>query len=312
MRARFFDLLDSGNRVLLTGAGGGFDIVSGVPLYFHLKRSGKAVVLANLSFTDLQATRSEQVCEGTYLVDEHVVEVPYFPEKHLCDWLAVHDERPPLYALSSDLGVRPLRDAYRIIIERHSIDTLVLVDGGTDSLMRGDEPRAGTIVEDACSIVATASLLPDRSYLAAIGFGVEHELNHHACLENMAALTAGGQFLGCHALDVLGADGLEYLAAVDHLNCRMPDDRSIVGNSVAAAIRGDFGEVHTTKRTPEGAPFISPIMGLFWFFRLGGIAERLLFRDAIVDTTTMEEVARAYQRFRILTRPRPAKVIPLR
>ncbi len=36
-----FDSLRQSERVLLAGAGGGFDIFSGLPLYFALRNAGK-------------------------------------------------------------------------------------------------------------------------------------------------------------------------------------------------------------------------------------------------------------------------------
>lgn len=40
-------------NILIAGCGGGFDIYSGLPLYFDLKAMNKNVYLANLAFTDL-------------------------------------------------------------------------------------------------------------------------------------------------------------------------------------------------------------------------------------------------------------------
>ena len=36
-------------------------------------------------------------------------------------------------------GVQPLRAAYQALVDHLGIDAIVLVDGGTDILMRGDE-----------------------------------------------------------------------------------------------------------------------------------------------------------------------------
>ena len=53
----------------------------------------------------------------------------------------------PVYAFEK-IGIRPLKQAYDHLIEILSIDTVVLVDGGTDSLMLGDEEELGTPRED--------------------------------------------------------------------------------------------------------------------------------------------------------------------
>lgn len=49
--------LASARHILIAGGGGGFDVFSGLPLYFRLRELGKTVTLANLSFTHLEALR---------------------------------------------------------------------------------------------------------------------------------------------------------------------------------------------------------------------------------------------------------------
>lgn len=46
----------------------------------------------------------------------------------------------------------PVFKAYQALVKQLNIDTIVLVDGGTDSLMRGDEEQLGSPHEDMCSI----------------------------------------------------------------------------------------------------------------------------------------------------------------
>jgi hypothetical protein len=51
-----FAPLASSRRVLVAGAGGGYDVFAGLPLAFALRAAGKHVALANLSFTYLGGT----------------------------------------------------------------------------------------------------------------------------------------------------------------------------------------------------------------------------------------------------------------
>jgi hypothetical protein len=53
MRIPFFHALDGSRRVLISGCGGGFDVVSRLPLYAWVKAQGKDAFLANLSFSQL-------------------------------------------------------------------------------------------------------------------------------------------------------------------------------------------------------------------------------------------------------------------
>ncbi|MFF0383782.1 hypothetical protein [Streptomyces sp. NPDC004286] len=49
----FFTRLHGARRVLMAGAGGGFDVYAGLPLALALRSAGKEAHLANLSFADL-------------------------------------------------------------------------------------------------------------------------------------------------------------------------------------------------------------------------------------------------------------------
>ena len=313
MQIPFFNELSDSKVVLLAGAGGGYDIASGIPLYLYLRRLGKQVILANLSFSALELTDNQEICPGTYRVTTESCDVPYFPERHIVEWLQMRGEQPLMYGFSNKLGVAPLSRAYAKLIEQHDVDTLLLVDGGTDSLMFGDESGVGTIVEDACSIIAAAQTGLKRSYLAAVGFGVEqfHNLNHHACLENIATLTKDNAYLGAVSLTGEMPDGADYIALVDYLNQRSPYHMSIVANSVSSAIQGEFGDYHVSSRTRGSEQFINPLMGLLWFFRLQGIAGRIAFTRYVENSETMNEVAKGFQLYRASTARRAPGKIPL-
>src|SRR5580704_2658907 len=186
----FLSTLERAERVLIAGCGGGFDVFAGVPIAQQAMRAGKQVIFANFSFTNLSLCGGEQITPTTWRVDEQSDDIPYFPERWLAEWLAAHGRVPPIYAFAKS-GVRPLRAAYSLIMERHDIDLCVLVDGGTDSVLFGDEPSLGTVVEDAVSTVGACAATEKQVVLAAIGFGVDHHhgVSHHAFLENAARLT---------------------------------------------------------------------------------------------------------------------------
>jgi hypothetical protein len=59
--------------------------------------------------------------------------------------------------------VQPLREAYQYLADHLSLDAIVLVDGGTDILMRGDESGLGTPEEDMASLAAVHGLdVPEK------------------------------------------------------------------------------------------------------------------------------------------------------
>lgn len=314
MHIPFFDDIASSRNVLIAGAGGGYDIASGIPLYLYLRRQGKNVVLANLAFTRLALTESEEVSPGAFRVTLQSQDLPYFPEKYILEWLARQEEMPAMYGFSNSLGVAPLQQAYEWIIGEHQIDTLLLVDGGTDSLMSGNEQGVATIVEDACSIIASSQVGISKSWLMATAFGVDehHGLDHYACLENIASLTRSGAFRGAVSLTKEMEYGQQFLELIDYLNQRSSDDRiSIVANSIASALRGEYGDYHTSSRTQGSEQFINPFMSLLWFFDLHEVASRIIFRERVAKSQTMHEVAQGYQLEHHMAIRRPRKKIPL-
>ena len=91
-RLPFFSELEPAKRVLVAGAGGGFDVLCGLPLYFALRAAGKTVHLANLSFAALEAATGRALAPG--LIEIKATSTgwgSYFPELHLASWLAEHD-----------------------------------------------------------------------------------------------------------------------------------------------------------------------------------------------------------------------------
>lgn len=82
-------------------------------------------------------------------------------------------------------GAAPLSDAYRTLMTRHAIDGVVLVDGGTDILMFGDESGLGTPEEDMASLAAVRAVVTGSetavpAVVACIGFGIDayHGVDH--------------------------------------------------------------------------------------------------------------------------------------
>ncbi len=237
--------------MLLAGAGGGFDLFCGLPLHFHLAGRGKRVVLANLTFSNLYGVGGRQLAPAVMEVGADSVGLAsYFPEKYLCEWFRKEGVETSIHCLYRT-GVRPHREAYRALVREYEIDTIVLVDGGTDSLMRGDEAGLGTPIEDLSSVAAARSIDVSRKALVCVGFGVDafHGVCHAHFLERVADLTREGAFLGAISLQAGAPEVCRYREAFEYVGERMPHHVGIVSSSVLSAIHGDFGDVHRTDRT---------------------------------------------------------------
>ncbi|MGW1885429.1 DUF1152 domain-containing protein [Streptomyces sp. NPDC001970] len=309
-----FARLESAERILVAGAGGGFDIYAGLPVALSLLHQGKEVHLANLSFSAVEGLPLE-----AWLAPDVAIVTPttalhqtYFPERTLAQWLDRHGYPSTVHALPR-VGVQPLRAAYRSLIERHRIDAVVLVDGGTDILMRGDESGLGTPEEDLTSVAALHGLdVPERLVLS-LGFGVDayHGVSHGLVLENIAALERDGAYLGSFSVSRATREGALFVDAVAHAQEHTPDHPSIVNGSIAAAVQGAFGDVQFTSRTRGSELFINPLMSLYFAFELEGIARRCLYLEQIEETQLIRQVSSAIAVFREdVARQRPPRRIP--
>jgi hypothetical protein len=308
----FLDRIERSRNILIAGCGGGFDVFAGIPLAQHLWRGGKNVAFANFSFTNLWMCGGERIAPNLWRVDQQASEIPYFPEKWLAEWLAARGRPAPVYAFAKS-GSRPLSEAYRLILNQHKIDLVILIDGGTDSVIFGDEPSLGSVIEDAVSIVAANDAIGEQAVLAAIGFGIDHYhgVSHHAFLENAARLSRDGGFLGAFSLLGGTEEALAFLDLVEYANERQPQHRSIVCNSIASAVRGEFGDYHATNRTSGNELFINPLMSQYWTFEVKHIANHMAYADKLAQTESMEDAKRVIEFWRETTELRPRRPIPL-
>jgi hypothetical protein len=313
MKIPFFNELENAQNILIAGAGGGFDVFCGLPLYFALKQAGKTVHLANLSSGALGFCDGQNPTPALWRITSRTAATKYFPEMHLSAWLTERFGETPIFAIAPS-GARPVAVAYEWLAQTLKPDAIVLVDGGTDSLMRGDEAGLATPEGDAVSLLAVHALrgIP-KKLLVSLGFGVDthHGVCHAHFLENVAALSRDDAYLGAWSLAHDSEEFQLYRDACEFTFARLPQQPSIVNTSIIAAVAGGFGDVHTTKRTEGSKLFINPLMGLYWSFRLDNVARQNLYLDRIRNTDTAEEVALAIERFRdSLPTIRPWTTIP--
>ena len=310
----FHQALRDARTVLIAGAGGGADVFAGLPLFSELTAAGKTVHVANLSFAAIFDSTAEVLGPALVRVTASTeTSARYFPELQLARWLADRGFDTPVYAIDR-VGAAPVAEAYRTIREIVQPDAIVLIDGGTDSLMRGDEAGLGTPEEDAASIAAVAELDVPTKLLVCIGFGIDafHGVCHAHVLEAVAALARTGDYLGCWSL-VNGMPGVEaYADAVDYAFGGVSRQPSIVNASILSAIDGQFGDHHATRRTHGSTLFINPLMALCWAFRLDAVAARNLYLPHVRGTRTEFDLRLAIERFRLsLPQTRPWTPLPM-
>jgi hypothetical protein len=312
----FFSVLEKSQSVLLAGAGGGFDVFSGLPLYFALRASGRKVYLSNLAFTDLRSRSLPELTSTLFEVRPELQATAgeYFPELYLAKWLSAFFGQPtPIYTFERT-GAIPMREGYRLLIERMDLDTVILIDGGTDSLLRGDETELGTPAEDMVSIAAVSGLGIASKLLVCLGFGIDsfHGVCHAQVLEAVADLIERDAYLGACSLTRDMPEVKLFKQAAEAVFLAMPEDPSIVCSSILAAINGRFGDYHATSRTRGSQLFINALMSFYWAFQLEPVAERVLYIDAVRKTNTWREVTKViYEVERRVAGKRPWVSLPM-
>ena len=194
-----------------------------------------------------------------------------------------------------------LFDVYKMIIEKHDIDTLLLIDGGTDSLMRGDESGLGDPIEDATSVCAAARLRTLRhKFLISIGFvssfsfplfsfqsialkrfGADrfNGVSDGASLRAVAELTKMGGFRGSFSIELEDPGRLFYEELLDHIY-QAQSFRSVLSSLILASSKGDYGVIVPALsggRVQEGdGAYVWPLMTMLFCFDVDVVFERSL------------------------------------
>lgn len=312
-------LKDSKN-ILIAGAGGGFDLYTGLPIYYELKQMGKSVHLANYSFSDTRlvakVTDSEVIYDDLLVGTRGAMKMPlsYSPEAYLAEWFReIHGQEITIWAIEK-VGVPLVKKAYEALVEHLSIDTIILVDGGVDSLMHGDEEGAGTYLEDTISVTAVTMLKTVRTkILAAVGMGteVEETVCHYLALQNIAALAKDGAYYGsCSLIPQMPAFEF-YKQAASYVFKDQHHEASRIQSRLIPAVWGEFGAYNWLNhpRQPHNV-FHSPLMSLYWFFDAVKVNERSLIVEAIRDKETFREAVAAVMSLELTPR-RHRQSIPL-
>jgi hypothetical protein len=75
-----------------------------------------------------------------------------------------------------------------------------------------------------------------------------------------------------------------YRDAVADAQAATPLRPSIVNGQIAAATRGEFGDVQFTPRTQGSALFVNPLMAIYFTVELDALAARSLHLDQLENT----------------------------
>ncbi len=261
-------------RVLLLGSGGRSDLLAAVPLALSLRTQGKHVFLAS----PLSGKKT----------DQRYREIPPKGkafENRLGGLLEI-----PLYGFAPE-GTLPRLEVLRDLAQDLSIDGLLLVEAGVETLLRGDEPSLGTGADDLVSLAAAQQLELPVKLLANLGFGYDLNkgLSHAYTLEAVAELVQRGGFFG--SLSLLPATP-EFALLCQCAELLAP---SHPVHNLIRALSGEFG----------GDGYLNPLSNQYWFFDLDQVAARCRVLEWLENKITALDVHRALTNYLTVNPPRP-------
>ena len=302
-----YDHVANCKSILIAGMGGGFDIFCGLPIYFELKERGMNVHLANYSFTDLGEIEDGIPLTDTLIGVTATTESynPYFPERYLVKWLKETRDDATIWCFAKT-GALPLHENYKVLVKHLGIDAILLIDGGVDSLMHGDESQLGTVIEDTISLIAVGELydVPVR-LTASIGMGAEQDVSYAQVFENIAELAACDAFLGSCSLSKRFPSYAAYEEAVLYVQSQKYQDPSVINSSIISAVQGKHGNFHLTSKTKGSHLSITPLMSIYWFFELSAVVDRNLLYSQLRYTLTFRDAFLILMQVRNLASKRP-------
>lgn len=308
----FIKQLNQCKNVLIVGAGGGFDVFAGLPLFFALREAGINVHLANLSFSfrhgDISGKKhGDNVVEVTARSKGNEY---YFPEGYLAQWLSRKRMDQPIYCIRLS-PVHELVESYKRLQDHLQFDMMVLIDGGVDSIMRGDESRIGTPIEDMMSLAAALQIDVPKQLLC-LGLGAETDVCHLYALETVAQLIKANAFLGGLMLTSDMPEVKNFVEATEYVFFEMRGYESVICSSIMSALEGHFGDHHRTRRTIGSELWINPLMLLYLAFDVNKVAENVLYFSELSGCATIEQVRTMIREFRDKTEIRKQPSFPMR
>lgn len=326
--------------VLICGCGGGFDFVHGSLLFDELRAAGKRVVINSYSFIHpndmLDSATAPQVFPP--VVEKHgekrrvayaVRQVTaatgcseiYAPEVQMCAFLDRKYPAEPAHSVYASnarcFTPRLLRDWYEVLVEREQVDSIIIIDGGSDSLMRGDEDGLGDPVEDAVSVSAVATLTHPRvrsRALLSVGFGADrfNGVSDAASLRAIGEVTALGGFLGVSSFDPSYVGLQTYRECAEYIYAHQ-SFRSVLTGAILSASRGVYGFAnpdHTEGRVSSKSVYVWPLMAMLWGIDPLVLYNRSLTCKWIADATDVPDMYTALHAERKKIKILPVEDIP--
>lgn len=284
-------------NILILGMGGEFDVFAGLPIYLTLEKMGMKLHLGSFTHVQWNVVTSHTECipmaQGCVGVTGNIKQASdFFPEMYLSSYFKdVKSREVPVWTFKRDQSVAEYTNSLDTLVKHIGIDVIILVDGGVDSIMVGDEEGSGSMMEDTLSLAAVKNVDVPIKMLGCVGFGTETEenLSHYSALENIAKIIKQGGFYGTCSLVSYMDCFKEYKAICEHVWKQPNHKKSHIQTKVIPSAEGEFGDYHMFPMEKKNDIFVSPLSNIYWFFNAQAPIYNNLVIPAIEEKETFFE-----------------------
>jgi len=245
------ELLDSmpeGKRVLLFGIGGGFDIISCLPLYHTLRMKGYTVELANYSLVDFSLfpalAEPHVMSDFIYGANSMIKGVTdHFPEGHLSSWFKTgFNEDVPVWMFRLQT-VPQLIKSLSLFIERQEIGAIILCGAGARAIMTGEEEGCGEMLHSSL-VLAAIRQVEVRSFIFTLGVntsGGKRAESLFSAMENLQALIMDKAYYGGCVLEKSMDCFQYYKSAYEYVVDQHMHNKGPAHEIIITSVMGGFG-----------------------------------------------------------------------
>lgn len=293
----------AGKRVVLSGCGGGSDVLGTSVIYAQIKDVAKQVIFFSLTFTS-DSILSKTCCKVSrkcWRVDPNndaiacdPEEKVYFPEARMAKVTGV-----PIYTLSHHATIAEYTEGYQAALQLELgqgfwrsmasslgfslnlsslADVLVLCDGGCDVLLTGVETGLATPVEDMAHLKAVLPLDIPEKYIATLGTNVDcgHGVIQAELDHRLEDLHRSGSMIFKEPIELEHTAGAYFAEIV----LRCSPVCSIVQSLVLAAMqgyRGKFTPEHLRSRIGYNVVPLTEQTCTLFLFHLSAVADSVVY-----------------------------------
>jgi len=289
---------DNAKRALFIGIGGGGDVASAVVLAKAFERCGGEAVVGSFVWERIfidrypgpiplsQLEPRDEICDGiAWIFGETVAERPTGVVKPQASRAA--EIVGKVLALDLWLGPSRLAESLRKFIESNSIDIVVGVDVGGDSLAKGCEEELWSPLADAVG-VAMLSML-DNSVLAVVAPGADGELPLNYVASRILELSSMNGLLGGYVF------GAEDRKSFENVLERVHSEASSIPLKALQGIVGSIEIRRGSRRVDIGLHSVSV------FFLDPKIVVKNSVAKLVVDVQSLEEANNVMHSYGVYT-----------